>query len=269
MGRLRDVLYNAAIQHIYRRDGLPALNRARRQVGLPLLRSPFDQYDRAARVLILASAALYFPVRRLPPNVRYVGTPFDDVGAVAWASPWPADDPRPLVLVSLSTLPQGQAPVMQRTLTALAPLPVRALVTLGPSLVPTQFEAPPNVVLETFVPHAAVLPQVAAMITQCGLGSMMKALAHGVPLVCIPLLGDQPDNAARVVARGAGVRLAPDAAPEQIEKAIRRVLDEPRFRAGAQRLATLLAGEDGAEAAARELESLGAAQRHRRASAAR
>jgi UDP:flavonoid glycosyltransferase YjiC (YdhE family) len=98
---------------------------------------------------------------------------------------------------------------------------------------------------------------------------MMKALAHGVPLVCIPLLGDQPDNAARVVAHGAGVRLAPDAAPEQVQKAIRRVLDEPRFRAGAQRLATLLAGEDGAEAAARELESLGAAQRHRRASAAR
>jgi UDP:flavonoid glycosyltransferase YjiC (YdhE family) len=123
LDRLRDALYNAAIQRIYRRDGLPSLNRARRQLGQPPLGSSFDQYDRAARVLILASAALDFPVHRLEPNVRYVGTPFDDTGAAAWASPWPADDPRPLVLVSLSTLPQGQAPVMQRILAALAPLP--------------------------------------------------------------------------------------------------------------------------------------------------
>jgi UDP:flavonoid glycosyltransferase YjiC (YdhE family) len=268
--RLRDTLANAAVEHTFRRDGLPHLNRARRQLGRAPLRSPFEQYDRAARVLILASAALDFPARHLPANVRYVGTPFDDVGAAAWASPWPVADPRPLVLVSLSTLPQGQAPVLQRILAALASLPVRALVTLGPALDPAHFQAPPNAVLETFVPHAAVLPQVAAMVTQCGLGATMKALAHGVPLVCIPLLGDQPANAARVVARGAGVRLAADATPDRIRLALRRVLDSPRYRAGARRLATLLAGADGAETAARELESLGqAAQRHRRASAAR
>ena len=231
LARLRDALYNAAVVRIYRRDGLPALNQARRQLGLAPLRSPFDQFDRAARVLLLASAALDFPVRRLQPNVRYVGTPFDDVGAAAWSSPWPADDSRPLVLVSLSTLPQGQAPVLQRIVAALSRLPVRALVTLGPSLDASQFTASPNVVLETFVPHAAVLPQVTAMVTQCGLGTTMKAIAHGVPLVCIPLVGDQPDNAARVVARGAGVRLRSDASPEQIRDAIQRVLGEPRFRA--------------------------------------
>jgi len=233
VSRLRDALYNAAIQRIYRRDGLPALNRARRKVGLPLLRSPFDQYDRAARVLILASAALDFPVRRLESNVRYVGTPFDDAGAAAWDSAWPTDDVRPLVLVSLSTLPQGQAPILQRILTAIAPLPVRALVTLGPSLDASRFTAPPNVIFRTFVPHASVLPHVTAMVTQCGMGALMKALAHEIPLVCVPLVGDQPDNAARVVARGAGLRLGPDASPDQIRIAIRRILDEPSFRDGA------------------------------------
>jgi UDP:flavonoid glycosyltransferase YjiC (YdhE family) len=256
VGRLRDLLYNAAVTRIYRRDGLPALNRARRRLGLPVLRSPFDQYDRAARVLILASAALDFPVRRLEPNVRYAGTPFDDAGAAAWTPPWSAGDARPTVLVSLSTLAQGQAPVLQQILTALASLPVRALVTLGPSLDASQFTAPPNVIFETFVPHAAVLPQVTAMVTQCGLGTMMKALAHGIPLVCIPILGDQPDNAARVVARGAGVRLARDASPEQIRTAIRRVLDVPSFRENAQRLAATIAAEDGARTAADELEAL-------------
>jgi len=256
VGRLRDALYRAAIRRIYRRDGLPALNRARQQLGLSSLRSPFDQYDRADRVLILASAALDFPVPHLEPNVRYVGTPFDDAGAAPWHTPWPAGDSRPLLLVSLSTLDQGQASILQRILTAIAPLPVRALVTLGPSLDATQFTAPPNAVFETFVPHGSVLPQVTAMVTQCGMGTLMKALAHGIPLVCVPLAGDQPDNAARVVARGAGVRLGPDASPEQIRGAIRRILDEPSFRDAARRVGTVLANEDGARAAADELESL-------------
>ncbi len=255
-GALRDALTNAAARRLHRRDGLAALNRTRAQLGLQPLRSPLDQYDRAERVLVLTSAAFDFSARRLPANVRYVGTPFDDPGDTPWISPWPVDDPRPLVLVSLSTLPQGQAPVMHRILSALASMPVRALVTLGPALDPAEFHASPNVVLERFVPHAAVLPQVAVMITQGGLSSVMKALAYGVPLVCVPLIADQPDNAARIVARGAGVRLASDASPEQLRLAIQHVLAEPRFREGARFMAAALAGTDGAETAARELEAL-------------
>jgi UDP:flavonoid glycosyltransferase YjiC (YdhE family) len=84
----------------------------------------------------------------------------------------------------------------------------------------------------------------------------MKALAHGVPLVCIPLVGDQPENAARVVAHGAGIRLGRDSTPEQIRAAIQRVLTEPRFGESARRMAGILAKEDGAQAAAEEIESV-------------
>jgi MGT family glycosyltransferase len=255
LGALRDGLANAAVMRIYRRDGLPLHNRARHRLGLPPLRSLFDQYDRAARVLILASAAFDFAGRRLPPNVRHVGTPLDDTGTT-WDDPWLGEGDRPLVLVSLSTLPQGQAAVMQRILAALDGLPVRALVTLGPALADTAFDTPANVRLEVFVPHGAVLPQAAALVTQCGLGTTMKALAHGVPMVCIPLIADQPYNAARVVARGAGVRLSSDASPEEIRGAIQRVVDEPRYREEARRLAAVLAGDDGAETAAMEIEDV-------------
>lgn len=241
---------------MYVRDGLAPHNRARSQLGLQPLSSPLEQYDRATRVLLLASRAFDFPIQRLPSNVRYVGTPVDAEPAASWQWPGPADDNRPLVLVSLSTLPQGQGPVMQRILDALATLPVRVLVTLGPSLDPAQFTAPPNARIETFVPHAVVLPEVAVMVTQCGLSTVMKALAHGVPLVGIPLIADQPGNAARIVARGAGVRLSKDASPEQIGQAIQRVLAEPRYRQGAQRIAQRLAQEHPAEAAAVELEEL-------------
>jgi len=260
VGTLREALYNAGSRRIYIRDGLPAQNRARGLLGLPPLRSPLEQYDRAARVLLLASRAFDFPIRRLPPNVRYVGTPLENETIAGWIAPWPTDDPRPLVLVSLSTLPQGQGPVMHRILAALASLPVRALVTLGPALDPAQFTAPANARIETFVPHAAVLPGAAAMVTQCGLSTVMKALAHGVPLVCFPLLADQPDNAARIVAHGAGVRVGRDSSPAQIAQAIQQVATEGPFREGARRLARVLATEDGAQRATEELETIA---RHR------
>jgi UDP:flavonoid glycosyltransferase YjiC (YdhE family) len=253
---LRDALGRAVVDRVHVRDGGPPLNRARALLGLPPLRSPFEQYDAAARVLVLASAAFDYAARHQAPNVRYVGTPLDDAGTPLWRLPWPSDDSRPLVLVSLSTLEQGQVAVMQQVLQSLARLAVRALVTLGPALHGATLTAPSNVRLETFVPHSAVLPHAKAMVTQCGLGTLTKALAHGVPLVCIPLVGDQPDNAARVVAHGAGIRLDRHATPQRISAAIQRVLTEPGFAESARRLAAALAPEDGAQAAAEEIESV-------------
>jgi MGT family glycosyltransferase len=256
VGRLRDAVGRAIVNIVHTRNGGPPLNRARALLGLPSLDCPFEQYDRADRVLVLTSQAFDYQARYLPANVRHVGTPFDDAGSPPWSLPWPADDARPLVLVSLSTLEQGQAAVMQRVVQALAPLVVRGLVTLGPALDPAQFKAPSNVRLEAFVPHSAVLPHAKAMVTQCGLGTVMKALAHGVPLVCIPLVGDQPDNAARVVAHGAGIRLERDATSEQIRAAIQRVLTQPGIGESVRRMAGILAKEDGAQTAAEEIESV-------------
>ena len=137
----------------------------------------------------MTSPAFDFRPRSLSPNVRYIGMPFEDIECAAWRSPWPADDVRPLVLVSFSTAPQGQANVLRRTLEALAPLQSRALVTLGPALADDQFHAPPNVVLIPFVPHALILPHVAAVVSQCGHGTVLKALAHGCTAGVSPARG--------------------------------------------------------------------------------
>jgi UDP:flavonoid glycosyltransferase YjiC (YdhE family) len=85
---------------------------------------------------------------------------------------------------------------------------------------------------------------------------VIKALAAGVPVVAIPLGRDQLDNAARVAHHGAGLRLKPNAGPEAIARAVRRVLDEPSFAAGAQRLADAIAAETAEDRAAAELEAL-------------
>ena len=258
--RLRNAVWVAAWRHVAVRDGLDSVNDARRRVGLTALRSPYQQYESATRLLILGTEAFDFPSGPLPANARYVGTPFDDVTPPDWVSPWPPDDPAPLVLVSLSTLPQGQAPVMHQILAALDGMAVRALVTLGPSLNPLDFTAPLNARLESFANHTAVLPHVAAVVTQSGLSTVTKALAHGVPLICIPVIDEQRENAARIEALGAGIRLAPSASSDQIRTAISRVLNEPHFRQAALRIAITLTDQNGADMAAAELESLAPAR---------
>ena len=257
-GMLRDAAGRLALNRLYRRDGLSLLNDARATLGLAPLRSGFEQYDRAARVLMLVSPAFDFSANRLPVNMRHVGTPVEDSEAREWLSPWPSSEAtRPLIVVSLSTLEQGQTPLLRRILSALERLDVCALVTLGPALDPNQFTASPNVRLEQFVPHSAVLPHADLLLTQCGIGTLTKGLIHGVPLICVPILGDQPDNAARVVARGAGIRVSPDALPEQIAAAIQRVLSDQSFRGAAQRLGAAMTRDGNAvENAVEEIESI-------------
>jgi MGT family glycosyltransferase len=249
--KLRDALGRLFVELLYRRNGLLPLNAARISLGLAPLRSPFEQYDQASRVLMLVSPSFNFPSQRLPANMRLVGTSTDDSAVSSWQAPWPLEgETRPFVVASLSTLPQGQASLMRNVLAALSRLDVHALVTLGPSLDPAEFIAPPNVVLERFVPHSAVLSRADVLVTQCGIGTVTKGLLYGVPLVCVPIVADQPDNAARVVARGAGVYIPSDAPPEQISAAIQRVLNDRKFRTAARQLGAAIEREGNAAARA-------------------
>ena len=72
--------------------------------------------------------------------------------------------------------------------------------------------------------------------THGGHGTVIKALAAGVPLVVIPHGRDQADNAVRVTERGAGLKLARTAQPSAIAAAVRSAIADPGYRAAAARL---------------------------------
>ena len=251
VGRLRD----AAILGLRRRanrGALADLNDARQHVGLAPVVSASDQLARVARVLVLTSAAFDSPSATLPPNVRYVGPQLDN----SWSEGLDLSRPRdrkPLVVVSFSTR-FAAVSVGQRVLDALATLPVRGLITLGPALAPEDLRVPANILVRSFVPHRAVLPRAQLVVTHGGLGTVMAALAHGVPLVCIPLKNDQYENAMRVRASGAGRCLGRHATHRSLRRAILEVLDEHRFSDAARRLASAIATDGGR--AVEELEAL-------------
>jgi MGT family glycosyltransferase len=159
-------------------------------------------------------------------------------------------------VVSLSTSFQSQGALLQRVINALGGMRVRALVTLGPTLAPEDFHAPANVIIYTSAPHGQVFPQASAVVTHAGHGTVMRALANGLPLVCIPMGRDQNDVAARVLARGAGLRLSQKASIPALRRAIQRVLDEPCFREQARHLAQAIAEETRRPLAVEALEEL-------------
>jgi UDP:flavonoid glycosyltransferase YjiC (YdhE family) len=105
-------------------------------------------------------------------------------------------------------------------------------------------------------PHTEVLREASLLVTHCGHGTTLKGLAAGVPLVCMPMGRDQDDTAARVVYRGAGVRVKARAAPEAIRAAVQHVLATPAYRESARRLASSLGAGEGCVDPVQVLEEL-------------
>jgi UDP:flavonoid glycosyltransferase YjiC (YdhE family) len=95
------------------------------------------------------------------------------------------------------------------------------------------------------------------VITHAGHGTLMRALASGVPVVACPAAGDMNENAARVSWAGAGVALPRRLiTPRGVRLALRRLLADARFGRRAKELATWAERNDGAALAAAEIEAL-------------
>lgn len=260
IGRLRDGLLTSLFYRTLA-GYLPSFNQVRHRFGLAPHATPQEllgEYHRADRRLIQTLEAFDFPIQPAPANVRYVGPVLDDPEWIEpWYNPWPADDHRPLVVASLSSTFQNQEETLQRIITALGTLDVRGIVTLGPAMAGVTFNLPPNVLALPGVSHAQLFPHAAAVVTHGGHGTVMRALAHGLPLICLPMGRDQADNAARVVVHGAGLRLKRSAKPHQIAQAVQQVLERPGFRHHAQHLGQLIANDVAAGRAVHELENVG------------
>ena len=234
--------------------GLPALNAAREALGLPPLSDLFEQLDVARAILLATSKAFDFAPEPLPKPFAHVGPYLADP---AWVEPFvaPPGD-APLVVVSFSSLYQAQEPVLRAIVSALGDLPVRGVVTTGPTIDPAGLEAPDNVVVVRGASHGALLKKAALFVTHAGHGSTLRPLMAGVPLLCLPMGRDQNDNAARVVHRGAGLTLPADASSEAIAAALRRLLDEPAFTAAAETLGAVIRADEASRDAASALEAL-------------
>ena len=240
LGKARDKIAPGVVSGLLT-PSLPRLNSVVEAYDLLPLDYVFELYDRCVRVLVMTSPSFDFSTPQLPDNVRYVGPQLDDPDWAAEAK-WQRQGSEPLVLVAASPLSQQQA-LLERIAQALGQLPVRAVLTTGRGVDPVQIEAAPNVEVLPAAPHGRILREASVVVTHAGHGLVLKSLASGVPLVCMPLGRDQKDNTVRVVRLGAGVRLSRKSTATQIAAAISETLERPQYKAAAQRFAEVLAWE--------------------------
>jgi UDP:flavonoid glycosyltransferase YjiC (YdhE family) len=238
--------------------GVPIANAQRATLGLPAIERLGDIHDACACAMVAlpkefepdvpdaANVVRIGPVLDAPPLSREIDGV--DLG----------DGVTPLVLVSLSTSDQGQADLLQRCVDAVAQLPVRAIVTTGPSIDPASVTAAANTQVVRYAPHAEILPSASLVITHAGVGTTMAALGRGVPLLCTPMGRDQFFNAEHVQNLGAGRMLMPDSSSDVIAQAATDILRDDRYTAGATQMAVAIGGCGGALQAAAALETLAA-----------
>src|SRR4051794_16364359 len=209
----------------------------------------------AADRILVASPAVLDHLRRLPRNAVRVGAVLQDPPAVA------ERNGLPLVLVSLSSLwfPR-QERLLQRIADATAGLGARVVVTTGRTVPPSAIHAPPGVEVHGLVDHGAVLPQASLVIGHGGHATTVRALAHDVPMVVVPLNrgSDQPAVARAVARSGAGLVVRKSAPLGRLRAAAATVLRQPAFAAAAARAGAAMRAEGGAAAAADELALLAA-----------
>lgn len=145
-----------------------------------------------------------------------------------------------------------------RVLAGLRELPDEVIVTVGNSIDPAELgPQPPNVRVERHVDQYLILPRCQAVVSHAGSGSVLGALAHGLPSVLLPMGADQPDNAARCEALGVARTLDPvSVRPDEVREAVVDLIDAPRYRRAAERLREELDRLPGPEHAVTLLEGL-------------
>ena len=233
------------------------LGELRTEYGLP----PDPELQMLRRHLVLAPGppSLRDPDYALPATAHSY-RPAAAQSRDAGTPPWPINLPAaPTVYFTLGTVFNIESgDLFARVLAGLTELRANVIATTGDWIDPAEFgPLPAHVHVEQFVPQASVLPHSSVVVSHAGSGSLLGALAHGLPQVLIPLGADQPFNAARCEALGvARVLDAVEVTPELIRDRVSAVLEDPAYRTAAEGLRNELEALPGPDSAVARLEEL-------------
>ena len=194
----------------------------------------------------------------LPSTARHVRPAVLERDRSAPRPAFPAATP-PTVYFTLGTIfHQESGDLFKRVLSGLTTLAVDIVVTVGDEIDPAELgPQPQNVRIERFIDADEILPQSSLVVSHGGSGTVVGALAFGVPQVLLPMGADQPLNADRCHDLGVAVILnASTANGSDIARAAKTVLEDPSYRVKASVLREEIHSLPGCEQAAVLLEGL-------------
>jgi len=164
---------------------------------------------------------------------------------------------RPLVYLTFGTV-FNDNDAFRAALAGIRDLDVGLVVTVGPNGDPAAFgPQPSHVTLERYIPQTLLLPACDVVASHAGSGTVLAALAMGIPQLCLPQAADQFLNATAVAQAGAGLSIAPsEVSATGVADAVRQLLDESDFRRHARRVADEIAAMPSPDEVAKVLQTL-------------
>ena len=226
------------------------LNSYRRSSGLPSYRFPDDSFSPFAQVTQLVRE-FDFPRKRLPDCFHYVGPyrrePESDV-----SFPYDRLSGRPLIYASLGTVFGTRTEIWKAIIEGCSGLEAQLVIALGGrGRAESLPELPARAIVVEYAPQRELLKRASLAITHGGLNSVMEALAAGVPVLAIPITGDQFGVAARIAYTGVGeIVPAAKCTGSRVGAAVRKILSTPAYRERQAVIGAAIARTQGAVAAA-------------------
>ncbi|MGD8519019.1 MAG: glycosyl transferase, partial [Anaerolineae bacterium] len=259
LGRVRNRFLNFLGHRILLRDVTHHANAIRSELGLAPLDKPFlrAMFELPDLVLCLTTPAFEYPRSDLPQNVHFVGPVFPRLDTGFEPPSWWDDlsGPEPVILVNQGTEATDLEDLVGPTIRGLQSEPV--LVVAVPVQTGQLGDLPDNARAEPFIPFDRLLPHVNVMVSNGGYGGTQMALAHGIPLVVAGETEDKMEVAARVEWTHTGINLRKQhPSPDQIRRAVKEVLAQPRYRENARAIQADFAQYDAPARASELLESL-------------
>ncbi|XP_049832176.1 UDP-glucosyltransferase 2-like isoform X2 [Schistocerca gregaria] len=139
-------------------------------------------------------------------------------------------------MLRVDALPQEQ---LRGILRAFASLPQKVLWKADHTLLPP---LPPNVHTSEWLPQNDILnhPKTVAFVTHGGMLGLQEAVAAGVPMLVVPVLGDQPHNAASLSSRGVALTLTVNQLTEHnVRHALDSLVNDTSYRKRMKQLSAL------------------------------
>ena len=146
---------------------------------------------------------------------------------------------RPTIVVTRSTVADPRRDRMMSTVVAAAEHADVDVLLVRPDRRVVRGALPPNVRTADWLPFAAVFPHVAGVVHHGGSGTLLTALAAGVPQLVVPGPGDRTLHARLLAERGAGLGVPLD---RLSRPSLERLVEDGGLRSAAAEVAAEIAG---------------------------
>lgn len=236
----------------------------RRELGLTRGPNPlFDAKHSPHLVLALFSRVLGIEQKDWPANTLITGFCFYDADAGNAALPahlekFVANGRPPVVFTLGSAAVLAAGDFYEVSAKVAQKLGLRAVLLVGsdPQNKP-KHKLPPSICVAEYAPYSALFSRSELVVHQGGVGTTAQCLRAGKPMIIMPYSHDQPDNARRMrrLKLSRTIQKA-NYKPARVARALRAVLDQPKYAARAQEVAQQICRENAVKAACDALEQL-------------